>query len=53
MPAHVDAAQLREWPASADRPRLIDVRSAAEFRAAHIPSDLEPDAAEVLATLSR
>ena len=38
MPAHVDAAQLREWLAAPDRPRLIDVRSAAEFRAAHIPS---------------
>lgn len=37
MPAHVDAAALRDWLTHADRPRLIDVRSAAEFRAAHIP----------------
>ncbi|QQS02715.1 MAG: rhodanese-like domain-containing protein [Austwickia sp.] len=37
MPAHVDAATLRDWLTHPDRPRLIDVRSAAEFRAAHIP----------------
>lgn len=38
MPAHVGAEELREWLRRPDRPRLIDVRSAAEFRAAHIPS---------------
>ncbi len=38
MPARVSVAQLRDWLAQPDRPRLIDVRSAAEFRAAHIPS---------------
>lgn len=38
MPAHVSASELREWLARPDRPRLIDVRSAAEYRAAHIPS---------------
>lgn len=37
MPAHVGVDQLREWLAASDRPRLIDVRSAAEFRAVHIP----------------
>lgn len=37
MPAHVGPAELRDWLAQPDRPRLIDVRSAAEFRAAHIP----------------
>ncbi|MFV0459342.1 MAG: rhodanese-like domain-containing protein [Actinomycetales bacterium] len=38
MPARVGPAALREWLSSPDRPQLIDVRSAAEFRAAHIPS---------------
>lgn len=37
MPAHVDAATLQDWLTRPDRPRLIDVRSAAEFRAGHIP----------------
>lgn len=37
MPAHVDADTLQEWLTQPDRPRLIDVRSAAEFRATHIP----------------
>ncbi|MBW3087067.1 Thiosulfate sulfurtransferase GlpE [Austwickia sp. TVS 96-490-7B] len=38
MPARIDAEELREWLQRADRPRIIDVRSAAEYRAAHIPS---------------
>lgn len=37
MPARIDAPMLREWLDRADRPRIIDVRSAAEFQAAHIP----------------
>ncbi len=37
MPTRVTAAELREWLTRPDRPRLVDVRSAAEFRAAHIP----------------
>lgn len=37
MPARVDTETLRGWLARSDRPRLIDVRSAAEFSAAHIP----------------
>ncbi|WP_404388642.1 rhodanese-like domain-containing protein [Humibacillus xanthopallidus] len=36
-PAALDAAALEEWLASPDRPRLLDVRSAAEFTTAHIP----------------
>lgn len=40
MPAHVDATSLRSWLTRPDQPRLIDVRSAAEFRAAHIPGSV-------------
>ncbi len=36
-PAALDAAALEEWLAGPDRPRLLDVRSAAEFTTAHIP----------------
>ena len=36
-PARLDAASLREWTASTDGPRLLDVRTPAEFTAAHIP----------------
>jgi rhodanese-related sulfurtransferase len=36
-PAALDAAALEEWLAGPDRPRLLDVRSAAEFTSAHIP----------------
>lgn len=38
MPARVDAAQLRDWLTRPDRPRIVDVRSAAEFAGAHIPT---------------
>lgn len=37
MPARVDAPALADWLTRPDRPRVIDVRSAAEFGAAHIP----------------
>ena len=37
MPARLDAQSLREWTASTDGPRLLDVRTPAEFTAAHIP----------------
>jgi rhodanese-related sulfurtransferase len=37
MPARVDAQSLREWTASTDGPRLLDVRTPAEFTAAHVP----------------
>jgi len=37
VPAHVDAVDLRERLASPDRPRLVDVRTPAEFETAHIP----------------
>lgn len=37
MPARVGADQLNDWLTRADRPRIIDVRSAAEFAAGHIP----------------
>jgi rhodanese-related sulfurtransferase len=36
-PARLDAASLREWTASTDGPRLLDVRTPAEFTTAHIP----------------
>lgn len=37
-PARLDPATVREWLASADGgPRLLDVRTAAEFETAHIP----------------
>ena len=34
---HVDAPGLRERIAAGDRPRLVDVRTPAEFESAHIP----------------
>lgn len=37
MPARVGAHQLNDWLSRTDRPRIIDVRSAAEFEAGHIP----------------
>jgi rhodanese-related sulfurtransferase len=37
MPARLDVATLREWLDSADSPRLLDVRTPAEFGTAHIP----------------
>ena len=37
MPARLDAQSLREWTASTDGPRLLDVRTPAEFTAAHMP----------------
>jgi rhodanese-related sulfurtransferase len=36
-PARLDAESLREWTASTDGPRLLDVRTPAEFTTAHIP----------------
>ena len=36
-PARLDAHALREWTASTDGPRLLDVRTPAEFTTAHIP----------------
>lgn len=38
MPTRVEAIDLYEWLTRADRPRLIDVRSPAEFRGVHIPT---------------
>jgi rhodanese-related sulfurtransferase len=35
--AHVDPADLRDRIDAADRPRLVDVRTPAEFETAHIP----------------
>jgi rhodanese-related sulfurtransferase len=37
MPARLDVPTLREWLASEDAPRLLDVRTPAEFTTAHIP----------------
>lgn len=37
MPTRLDVQQLREWVARPDAPRLLDVRTPAEFGAAHIP----------------
>lgn len=37
MPTRLTPGQLRDWLGRADRPQLIDVRSAAEFAAGHIP----------------
>jgi rhodanese-related sulfurtransferase len=37
MPARLDAATLREWLGRSDAPRLLDVRTPAEFGTAHIP----------------
>ncbi|GAA2473162.1 rhodanese-like domain-containing protein [Terrabacter carboxydivorans] len=36
-PASLDPAALQEWLAAPDRPRLLDVRTPAEFTTAHIP----------------
>lgn len=36
-PAALDAPALQEWLASPDGPRLLDVRTPAEFQTAHIP----------------
>ncbi|CAN7343460.1 rhodanese-like domain-containing protein [Terrabacter sp. LjRoot27] len=36
-PAALDPQALREWMAADDRPRLLDVRTPAEFTTAHIP----------------
>ena len=36
-PARVSADELREWLAAGDAPRLVDVRTPAEFTTAHIP----------------
>jgi rhodanese-related sulfurtransferase len=37
MPSRLDVATLREWQAQPDAPRLLDVRTPAEFGTAHIP----------------
>jgi rhodanese-related sulfurtransferase len=37
MPARLDVATLREWLADSEAPRLLDVRTPAEFGTAHIP----------------
>jgi rhodanese-related sulfurtransferase len=37
MPARLDVATLRDWIASSDGPRVLDVRTAAEFTTVHIP----------------
>ncbi|MCO1660949.1 rhodanese-like domain-containing protein [Pseudonocardia humida] len=37
---HVDPAELRDRLASPDRPRLVDVRTPAEFETAHIPGSV-------------
>ena len=37
MPPRLDTHSLREWTASTDGPRLLDVRTPAEFTTAHIP----------------
>jgi rhodanese-related sulfurtransferase len=36
-PAALDAPSLQEWLSSPDGPRLLDVRTPAEFQTAHIP----------------
>jgi len=36
-PPRLDAATLRDWLAQPDAPRIIDVRTPAEFETAHIP----------------
>lgn len=36
-PAQLDAAQLRDWLAADDGPRVLDVRSPGEFQTVHIP----------------
>jgi rhodanese-related sulfurtransferase len=37
MPARLDVPTLREWLGRSDSPRLLDVRTPAEFGTAHIP----------------
>ena len=37
MPARLDVETVREWLAREDSPRLLDVRTPAEFGTAHIP----------------
>jgi rhodanese-related sulfurtransferase len=37
MPSRLDVATLREWQSQRDAPRLLDVRTPAEFGTAHIP----------------
>lgn len=37
MPARLDVATLRDWLDARDVPRVLDVRTAAEFRTVHIP----------------
>lgn len=37
MPTRLDVATLRDWVSSRDAPRVLDVRTAAEFAAVHIP----------------
>jgi len=37
---HVDPADLRDRMASPDRPRVVDVRTPAEFESAHIPGSV-------------
>lgn len=36
-PSRLDTASLREWLGQSDAPRIIDVRTPAEFETAHIP----------------
>lgn len=36
-PVRLEAAALREWLSEPDKPRLLDVRTPAEFETAHIP----------------
>ena len=37
MPARLDVAALRDWLDTRDAPRVLDVRTSAEFRTVHIP----------------
>ncbi len=37
MPTRIDVDTLREWTAAPDAPRLLDVRTPAEFASVHIP----------------
>lgn len=37
MPARLDVATLRDWIEAEDGPRVLDVRTAAEFSTVHIP----------------
>lgn len=36
-PVHLEAGELQEWLSSSGAPRLLDVRTPAEFEACHIP----------------